>query len=145
MNNSSQFPDFLNLPSGGEGVGVPVEYLFFKHITRLLSDTLSQVLVVNLDKGNVTSVARNDGRLSFCGDLIGACQRRDVKLDSKAEFTYLSGGVAHIVVARPVEVLVRPLSEGVFTELSCSTVVLERELGVRLEELRLLHWVTSFL
>jgi hypothetical protein len=50
--------------------------------------------------------------------------------------TYLN---THIDVGSTVEVVVGPFGKGVLTELLCGTVVLERELRVGLEELRLLH------
>ena len=56
-------------------------------------------------------------------------------------FTYLD---THIVVTGPVEVLVGPLGERLLTELFSGAMVVERELRVRLEELRLLHWVFDF-
>ena len=45
---------------------------------------------------------------------------------------YLS---AHIVCGGAVEVVVGPLSELVLTELARGAVIIERELGVRFEEL----------
>ena len=46
---------------------------------------------------------------------------------------------SHVVVARPVEVSVRPFGEGVLAKLICGAMVIEGELRVRLEELGLLH------
>ena len=47
--------------------------------------------------------------------------------------------VAHVVVAGPVEVLIGPVGECALRELVGCAVIVERELGVRLQELRLLH------
>ena len=144
MNNSTEIPAFRNLPCGGEGISVSVDKILLEDITGLLSDALTQVLVVDLDTGHVTGVARDHSRLPFSGDLVKELHRGTVMIDSKADQTYLSSGIAHIVVAGPVEVLVSPLGESVLTKLGSGTVVLERELGVGLEELRLLHSVSPF-
>ena len=50
--------------------------------------------------------------------------------------TYL---VAHVVIGSTVEVIVRPLSERGFTDLGVGAMIIERVLGVGLEEFRLLH------
>ena len=46
---------------------------------------------------------------------------------------------SHVIIGSSIEVVVRPLSEGVLTKLVCGAMIIERELSVGLEELRLLH------
>jgi len=69
-------------------------------------------LVVDLDAGNIALVAGNDRRVSFTGLLLG-----------------------HVVVAGSIEVFVSPSGEGLLAESRICTMVLERVLSVRLEEL----------
>ena len=51
--------------------------------------------------------------------------------------------VGHVAGGGAVEVVVGPLGEGVLSELVGGAVVVEGELGVRLEELGLLHFLTQ--
>jgi len=109
--------DHLRVESGSRVVvSSDVNDFFLKNVTRLLCDALSEVLVVDLDAGDVALVAGNDSGL----------------LLPRALGT-------HVVVAGPVEVLVGPLGEGLLAELLRGAMVVERELGVGLEELGDLH------
>lgn len=89
--------------SGGVVVARRVNDRLLEDITRLLCYTLAEVLVVDLDLWDVALVAGNHGSLPLCRFL-----------------------VAHVVVAGPIEVLVRPLGERVLLEPSFGTMVLER-------------------
>ena len=143
-----------HLPGGSKAVGRPVDDLLLEHVARLLGDALAEVLVVDLDAGHVAGVAGDHGGLPLSGALYShkeeqgdQTQIRSMKRRGDGQRIMRRGGhlgfslchatylLRHVVIARPVEVLVGPLGEGVLCELARGTMVLEGELRVRLEEL----------
>ena len=112
------------LPSGGVVVARRVNDRLLEDVTRLLCYTLAEVLVVDLDLWDVALVAGNHGSLPLCRFLYPHAEYSDLLFEKLgAKITYL---VAHVVVAGPIEVLVRPLGERVLLEPSFGTMVLER-------------------
>ena len=158
------------LPSRGEFLLLIVDDIGLEDLARLLSLSLAEVHVVDVDERDVTLVSWDHGSLSVCGTLMNTDkikQKNSVRskiycvhstarastctvcqsdLSSKFfiaslrreldQIAYLGG---HVVVRGPIEVRVGPTGELLFLKLLCCTVILERELSVRLKELGNLH------
>lgn len=93
--------------SGGVVVLWLIDDFWLENLPSLLGDSLAQKTVFDLDAGNVTGVAWNDGSLSLFWTL----------------------GL-HVVVRSPVEVVGGPSKEFLLLELFGGTVVREAELRV---------------
>lgn len=106
--------DLACVKSGGREVVLGhVEDFGFEDFSCLLSDSLSQKLIVHLDSRHVTSVAWDD----CCFPLTWAFR-------------------LHVVVRSPVEVVGCPCKEFLFVELLGGTVVREAKLRVLFEHFR---------
>ena len=76
MKNSSEILVSHYLPSGRVTVIRLVDHALFENVTRLLGNAFAKVLVVNLDFGDVTGVARDDSRLPLSWTLLGPEEHR---------------------------------------------------------------------